>query len=152
MTSAGAPGVGRAVRWLLLFCTVFGLATMHTLGHADPHVDSHDPAVAMAVTGPAMGSGAFPAAVAEMVGAPGGHCPEGHCGGGPGHGGMSGWAVCLAVLGGFGVVMLLAALLLFAAGGAVGAGRRRLSVLGGPRPPPRRRWGLTVASVAVLRI
>jgi hypothetical protein len=142
ITTARRAGSGtRAARWVLLFCTLFGLATMHTLGHAgmhvDTHVDTHEPA---AVT------------TAMVSAAPDGHCPDGHCGGRPDHGRMSGWEVCLAVLGGLAVAVLLAALLLVPAAGLPASIRERLTGLRVPRPPPRRRVGLSVASVAVLRI
>lgn len=30
-------GIGRVARWVLLACTLFGLAAMHTLGHGGMH-------------------------------------------------------------------------------------------------------------------
>jgi hypothetical protein len=65
---------------------------------------------------------------------------------------MNGWAVCLAVLGGLAAAALLASLLLTPRRGLLAPGRERRAGLRVPRPPPRRWTGLTVASVAVLRI
>ncbi|MEV4705433.1 hypothetical protein [Actinoplanes sp. NPDC049316] len=153
MTITQAASVGRAVRWILLFCTVFGLATMHTLGHTGVHLDPHGSSAVMADAPPATATGAAPPDVTAMAAAAtGGHCPDDHCGGQRDHGGMSGWAICLAVLGGLAVAVLLAALLLMPATGLLAASRARRSSLRAPRPPPRQRMGLTVASVAVLRI
>jgi hypothetical protein len=48
-----AGQTGRSVRWLLLACTLFGLAAMHTIGHGGMHLEAagHHPA-AMAVAMP----------------------------------------------------------------------------------------------------
>ncbi|WP_199512034.1 hypothetical protein [Nucisporomicrobium flavum] len=147
MIPAEAAATGRAVRWILLFCTVFGLATMHTLGHSGVHrhAHGHPPATATATAGsvPMATAAAGPGAVAAE------HCPDGRC---HDHGGMNGWAVCLAVLGGLAVAVLLAALLLTPRRGLLAWGRDRRAGLRVPRPPPRRWLGLTVASVSVLRI
>jgi membrane-associated phospholipid phosphatase len=128
--------VGRAARWLLLACTLFGLAAMHTLGHAGMRMAADHHGVQVAAGPVTMG-------LADAVGA---HCPDGHC-----DGAMSGWSVCLAVLGGLAVIVLLAILLSWA------ASRRRVrlhlvAVSAAPRAPPRRTAGLTTASVAVLRM
>ncbi|MEV4706319.1 hypothetical protein [Actinoplanes sp. NPDC049316] len=144
MTPVEAAGIGRAIRLFLLLSTVFGLAAMHTLGHAGVHVGTHGHTAATAgVASPEAGETAA-AGSAD-------HCPDGHC---PGrdHGGMSGWAICLAVLGGLTAAVLLAALLLTSRPGPLGWGPGRPFAPSVPRPPPRRWMGLTVASVAVLRI
>ena len=145
-----ATMLGRAARWMLLFCTLFGLATMHTLGHAG--MDSHTGVVSMASTqvdllpgGTGSGMLRFEAVVTP--------CPDGHCGGGHGTGGMDAWSVCLAVLGGLATVILLSVLLLRHRSGSV---RPHDRAAGGPpvsrAPPGRRNLGLHVASLTVMRI
>lgn len=133
---------GRLARWLLLSCTLFGLAAMHTLGHVGPGVATHDPGAAMTVA-----PGGVHERTAVSAGDPA-DCPDGHCDGhGPG-----GWSVCLAVLGGLAALVLLAALLTWSASRR---SRARTRGAGGPaasRGPPRRPAGLTLASVAVLRV
>lgn len=133
-------------RWMLLACTVFGLAAMHTLGHAGMHMDTHPghgakpPAVAASMTIVAGTSMSVDdCACAHLL--PGGHGP----------GAMSGWSVCLAVLSGLAVMMLLAALLWTRS-------RRRgtpaTATLVRPmasRAPPRP-TGLRLATVSVLRL
>jgi hypothetical protein len=129
----------RLARWLLLVSTVFGLAMMHTLGHAGMQMGSptHQQAMAQGLVASAQ------KAAAEMV-APCPDCPAGH--------GMDGWNVCLAVLFGLAVLVLLAAL-------SLRLSRRppRLRDVpdgpqGGPRAPPPPAAGLAVVSIAVLRI
>lgn len=141
---------GRVARWLLLSCTLLGLALMHTIGHTGAHAGRpHQSAAAMAAPD---GEGLVPSIVAGAAAllAPA-DCPAGHCDG-HGSGGMSGWSVCVAILGGLLAVALLAALLASAISGrghrrAESAGRPRV-----PRGPPHRPAGLALASVAVLRI
>ena len=138
---------------MLLFCTLFGLAAMHTLGHADMRMDAHPhvaamPNAAVTVTAPDVIAGGIVQAAA-VVAAP---CTGDHCGGQRDHGGMTGWSICLAVLGGLAVVVLLAALLLQPARDRTRTGGKPVSDLPPARPPPRRRAGLTVASIAMLRI
>ncbi|HEX8343445.1 MAG TPA: DUF6153 family protein [Actinoplanes sp.] len=144
MTAEQTAGIGRAARWVLLFCTLFGLATMHTLGHAGMHPDEHTHPVTMPATAVAMADAAqlTPAAVTDTT------CTGHDCGHDRQHGTMSWWSICLAILGGLAAVVLLAALL-------QGPVRRRAGTGGGaagrirtPRPPPRRPARLTV----VLRI
>ncbi|MBB4742068.1 hypothetical protein BJY16_005527 [Actinoplanes octamycinicus] len=139
MISAAAT-IGRGARALLLLCTVFGLALMHTLGHSGVRVE-HSGTAAMAT----MSSAAISPVAAEATGA----CPDDHC---DGHGHVGVWSVCLAVLGGLAVVILLAmALLAVTRPGTPARGfqgsRRRTT-----RAPPAVRTGLTLASTAVLRI
>jgi hypothetical protein len=128
----------RLARWLLLVSTAFGLAMMHTLGHAGMQMDSppHQQAMAQGVVASAQ------KVAAEMV-APCPDCPTEH--------GM-GWSICLAVLFGLAALALLAAL-------AQRLSRRsprprdvRDGPQGGPRAPPPTAAGLAVVSIAVLRI
>jgi hypothetical protein len=161
---------GRAARWLLLACTLLGLAAMHTLGHAGMRMDAGRHGVPMAVAPVAVPPVAVPpvavppVAVAPVAAAPvaaapvavvppavaAEDCPAGHCDG-HGDGGMSGWSVCLAVLGGLAVIVLLAALLFRAASGRR-LRRRPVPVSAPARAPPKRPARLSTASVAVLRI
>ncbi|MEV8507670.1 DUF6153 family protein [Actinoplanes sp. NPDC051475] len=148
MTRAEVAGTGRVARWLLLACTLFGLAAMHTLGHAGTHAAGEHSAGGHVTVGTL-------AMQAMAVGAAKG---EGCAGGcthlGPlssGDGGMAGWSVCLAVLSGFAVLVLLAALWWAA------VMRRRMSGLqggrrvAGARAPPVR-FGLVLAAMSVLRL
>jgi hypothetical protein len=41
VTKAATAGTGRVARWMLLACTLFGLAAMHTLGHAGMQMGAH---------------------------------------------------------------------------------------------------------------
>ena len=153
MLSKGTEHVGRSARWLLLACTLFGLATIHTLGHAGMQIHAPDhpaaPAVA-SLSGSMHDLGAMSAAATFVTS---GVC-DGGCAHAPGptpHGGMTGWSVCLAVLGAFAMVLLLTVL---------GARSRRR---GPPAPdtgswavvsraPPVRPAGLAVAAGSVLRV
>ncbi|MGW5667602.1 hypothetical protein [Micromonospora sp. NPDC003776] len=164
-----AAVTGRWVRLLLLLCTLVGLTAMHTLGHgthtpadhATPHGTGHHPAaVEPAATWALAGMtgrtdsdpmAGLPALVRAVSGCPGDAChlralPLGDLGGHP-----SGWAVCLAVLGAFAVVLLLAALLRARSrtAGPIAAGPLRLAA--GPRAPPGRPYGLRLTAVSVLR-
>ncbi|MFI5894887.1 DUF6153 family protein [Actinoplanes sp. NPDC051513] len=141
MTGEPAAVAGRAARWLLLACTLFGLAAMHTLGHSGMHMDDH---AGHQPTGPVMAAAAAmnisSDAVAITVTA-----------GCPGCGGMAEWNVCLAVLTGLAVLVLLAALLLARrrpGGAPARSARTRPRV---PRGPPRPA-GLAVTAISVLRI
>ncbi|MGW4941891.1 DUF6153 family protein [Actinoplanes sp. NPDC004185] len=148
MQAADATTLGRTARWMLLFCTLFGLATMHTLGHAGMQMDSHAGVTSMsnAEAGPAH------AAVLD-IGATAAPCPDGHCGDGHGTGGMDAWSVCVAVLGGLAMVFLLGALLLSRRTGSARSPDRATGDPPAPRAPPGWRYqGLRVASLAVLRI
>jgi hypothetical protein len=130
------------VRWLLLACTLLGLAVMHTVGHASARMTPHDahPGTVAAMAPP----------LASWVAADAGEsCSGEHC---DGHGAMSGWSVCLAILQGFAVAFLLA-LVLLAVAGPRGATRQMRGGIAAPasRAPPRPA-GLTIASISVLRI
>ena len=140
--------IGRIARLVLLACTLFGLAAMHTIGHSGmTHAGHHhedQPASAHQVsTMPAF-------TAAQSDGCAGDGCvhavvlPEGG-------GQMDPWDLCVAVLSGLALALLLAGLLLLAVTGRFpplfGGGRRR-----------RRPWaasilpfGLAVATVSVLR-
>jgi hypothetical protein len=145
VTDGQAAQFGRAARALLLLVTVFGLAAMHTLGHAGMRMDTAQPGMSPAISAMAVpGAPLIEAVAAASMPCGGDHCPGGH-------GAMDGWSICLAVLGGLAVFVLLAALSV-----AVGGDRTRLRAAtaaeAASRAPPIRRPGLTMASTAVLRI
>ncbi|MFC3991167.1 DUF6153 family protein [Actinoplanes siamensis] len=146
MNGATVATIGRGARTALLLCTVFGLALMHTLGHAG--VRAEEPRTASMIT---MSQAASLAPVSFVAAAVTGECPDDHCPGHHDHGQMSAWSVCLAILGGLAVVLLLAMALLAAARPGPrprGSGTPLRHVT---RAPPDR-TGLTLASTAVLRI
>lgn len=148
MTRVQAADIGRTARWLLLACTVFGLATMHTVGHG-MRIDAHPHTSVLSGTTPAATvTGLWPAAlVQDVVAAP---CPDDHCG--SDHGGLAGWSVCLAVLGGLGLLIVIAYLLVHRGSGRPG-GRPDAATDGQPsRGPPWSTAGLTAVSATVLRI
>jgi hypothetical protein len=129
----------------LLLVTVFGLAAMHTLGHAGMRMDTDRPGMSHAISAVTVPVAPLIDAVAvASMPCDGDHCPGGH-------GAMNGWSICLAVLGGLAVFALLAALSV-----AVWGDRTRLreatAAEAASRAPPIRRPGLTMASAAVLRI
>jgi Family of unknown function (DUF6153) len=136
---------GRLVRWLLLACTLVGLAAMHCLGHAG---GAH--AVTMiAEAGHAMAT----TAALDPAGDCGGDgCAHlaGRPGGGGGHD-TPGWSVCLAIVSGFAALVLLAAALVTARrddpAGVLLAG----CGIGQRAPPNLRPVGLALATVSVLR-
>jgi hypothetical protein len=140
----GVGQAGRTVRWLLLACTLFGLAAMHTIGHAGMRhgASDHSPAMVVAMSG-----------TTSAESAADGLC-DGGCAHGPGsapHGGMAGWSVCLAVLGAVATLILLAMLV------APSRRRQRPASVADPwavvsRGPPVRPAGLALAAVSVLRI
>jgi hypothetical protein len=133
------------VRWLLLACTLLGLAVMHTVGHTSVGMATHAAHPGMVAEVAAQ----VPSLAGRAAADAGDSCPGGHC---DGHGAMSGWSVCLAVLQGFAAAVLLTLVLLAlvryrgamrqTTGGAVPASRA----------PPPRPTGLTIASISVLRI
>jgi hypothetical protein len=146
VTNGQAAQFGRAVRALLLLVTVFGLAAMHTLGHAGMRMDTAtSPRMSQAISVMTVPG----APLIEAVAAASLPCDSDHCT--DEHGAMNGWSICLAVLGGLAVFALLAALSV-----AVWADRTRLreatAAEAASRAPPIRRPGLTMASTAVLRI
>lgn len=138
---------------MLLVGTLFGLAAMHTIGHS-------------AITHAGHGRGAQPSstrqfstipAITATVSAVTQSQSDGCAGDGclhaaalPDGGQMGYWDLCVAVLSAFAIAMLLAALLLIAVTGRFpprSGGRRRFS----PRGPPILPFGLTLATVSVLR-
>ncbi|WP_203830335.1 DUF6153 family protein [Actinoplanes palleronii] len=147
MTSTTAATIGRTARTVLVLCTVFGLATMHTLGHAGVRAE-HPGTAAMTTV-----SAATALTGASFVAAPAAEtCPDDHCTGHHDHDQMSVWSVCLAILGGLTVIVLLALALLAGARPDLrprGAGASRRPAT---RAPPIAGAGLTLASTAVLRI
>jgi len=152
MTGERTALTGPVARWMLLACTLFGLAAMHTLGHAGMRMDEHvghrsvSPAAAAVMDRPAGVTAAMTAVTNDCLG-----CVQAGSPAGPGHGGMAGWDVCLAVLTGLAVLVLLTALLVTRSRRegppARAVGRRPR----GPRGPPRP-TGLTLAAASVLRI
>ncbi|WP_433794200.1 hypothetical protein [Actinoplanes sp. CA-252034] len=175
ITAVGGATVRRMAWWVLLTCTVIGLASMHTLGHGRV-AGSHGAHLA---GGPASAPSPFPLgssapspfllvssassvlvaplvglhSVGSLVGGPAVGSPsEDHESGG-GHG--SAWSVCLAVLAGLtAAVSLLAWLLLRRrAGSPVGVPAFVFSagwVI--PRAPPSLQAGLRLAVTSVMRI
>jgi uncharacterized protein DUF6153 len=147
VTHRPAADIRRCARWLLLLGTLFGLAAMHTLGHTGMQMVPPTNHAAPAVASIRASVQAYLEPAAEMREAP--SCTGDHC---PDHGAMSQWSVCLAVLGGLAVFALLVAVL-------IGGGRTRTPAAGKAmstpvtsRAPPQQRFGLTIASTAVLRI
>ena len=136
-----AAVTGRLAQWILLACTLLGLAAMHVLGHSTSHS--------------APTSAAMPATNSSQSVLDG--CPDGHCSqpSGSGHGrheDTPAWSVCLAVLAGFGIAVLVAWLLVGAGKSSwVGPPPSRVGC-GVPRVPPRQWVGLRLATVSVLRI
>jgi hypothetical protein len=130
------------VRWLLLACTLLGLAVMHTVGHTSARMAAHDahPGTVAAIA---------PALASWVAADAGESCFGEHC---DGHGAMSGWSVCLAILQGFAMAVLLALVLLALAGSrdAMRQPRGGGAALASRAPP--RPAGLTIASISVLRI
>ncbi|MFW3462370.1 hypothetical protein ACN24K_18085 [Streptomyces microflavus] len=141
-TAGGVRSGSRSVifgQLLLLAALLFGIVTMHTVGHPAEHAPSSSAPVAT--------SGAMPVAEAASDRAHPSH-------GSPDHSPLSGMdplSVCLAVLGAWGLALLGAWLSgLRAAGRPLGTtvGARLLRVLR-PNPPPPIS---VLASVSVLRI
>jgi disulfide bond formation protein DsbB len=132
------------VQWLLLACTLLGLAVMHTVGHTSLGMAPHDahPGMVAEVAAPVPNLAALGADARDS-------CPGGHC---DPHDAMSGWSVCLAILQGFAAAVLLT-LALLALGRSRGAMRQAEDgAVPASRAPPPRPTGLTIASISVLRI
>ncbi|GFN03458.1 hypothetical protein GCM10010298_07950 [Streptomyces microflavus] len=136
---------------LLLTALLFGIVTMHTVGHPAEHAPSSSAPVAA----PGTTSGAMPVSAPDAMPAPETASDRAHPShGSPDHSPMSGMdplSVCLAVLGAWGLALLGAWLSGLRADGrplgtAVGAGLLRVLR---PNPPPP----ISVLdSVSVLRI
>nr|BFE58320.1 hypothetical protein GCM10020063_028460 [Dactylosporangium thailandense] len=142
-------GLGRTARIALLLATLLGLTAMHTLGHAGPHLPNghqHAPAAEHAATMPMLSA----VNTAALTGCAGDGCAVLLTGSGHDHGGMDGWAICLAVLVAFAVIVLVAMLLTRRRANA-SPSRHRATRRAGPRAPPPRPFGLTLATVSVLR-
>lgn len=132
---------------LLLAALLFGIVTMHTVGHPAEHAPSSSASVAA----PGTMSGAMPMATSDAMPVAEAASDRAH----PSHGapmsGMDPLYVCLAVLGAWGLALLGAWLSVLRADGrplgtAVGAGLLRVLR---PNPPPP----ISVLdSVSVLRI
>ncbi|MER7274581.1 DUF6153 family protein [Dactylosporangium sp. NPDC000244] len=152
MAHAVNGGLGRTARIALLLATLLGLTAMHTLGHAGPHLPDghqHVPAAEHVATMPVL-SAVNTAALDALTGCAGDGCAMLLTGSGHDHGGMDGWAICLAVLVAFAVIVLVAMLLTRRRANASPA-RPRATRRAGPRAPPPRPFGLTLATVSVLR-
>jgi hypothetical protein len=148
-------------RLVLLACTLFGLAAMHTIGHNaaghgaghnDDHAESQPAAATEHVVAMAQVALNAVVPVVEPGGCAGDRCTPTALVAHGTSGGMSGWGLCVAVLSSFAIAVLLFALLLTRA-----SGRFRLWEMSGgparsPRGPPGRSFGLSVAAVSVLRI
>jgi hypothetical protein len=138
----GVAVSGRIARLVLLACTLFGLAAMHTIGHGGvDHAGHHDEPLVAAV------GSAFAAGEAASEGCECDHTATQPLGGS----GMSGWGLCVAVLGALAVAVLLAALLLGAVTGRHPPRTARGPCRRAPRAPPVLPFGLTLATVSVLR-
>jgi hypothetical protein len=117
---------------------------MHTLGHAGMQMHTHGHHAAQAAVAL---PGSMPELGAMTV------CDRGcaHDPGSPPYGGMSGWSICLAVLGAFAALLLLATLV-------AGSRRGRPAApdvgwwAGVSRGPPVSPAGLPMVAVSVLRI
>ncbi|ANW20469.1 DUF6153 family protein [Streptomyces clavuligerus] len=128
---------GRAGQLLLLVALLFGLGTMHTVGHPSPdRVQGHHGSV------PAPGAHAPGGIAASTAARTDGPEP------GAGHG-MDPALVCLAVLGAYGVALLVVGLRRRARALAARVRRVRPTGAEGPRAPPPRE---VLTRLSVLRI
>jgi hypothetical protein len=137
------------LRWLLLGCTLLGLAAMHTLGHTGHAMAMPDPPATHPQT-----TATMLAAHATHTAAPIGYpCLSGCAhvaGGGPAGGDPSSWSVCLAILTALAVAVLLGWLSRAATQrGATNRPTRPLAIT--CRAPPVAGVGLRLADLAVLR-
>jgi hypothetical protein len=145
----GTAMIGRIARLVLLACTLFGLAAMHTIGHgAMTHAGHHHETHATGTHQRSMMPAFTPA---ESDGCAGDGCA--HTAAMPDGSGsrMNPWDLCVAILSGSAIAVLLAGLLLIAVTGRFpprsGGGRLRRA----PWVPPILPLGLTLATVSVLR-
>ncbi|GIJ08900.1 DUF6153 family protein [Micromonospora andamanensis] len=136
-----AATTGRWLRFVLLACTLFGLAAMHSLGH--------DPVLGTA----GHGGHAAPISSAHLDGCHDERCvaPAAQTTEEPGHGHPSGWSVCLAIAAGLALAAVLAAHHLRRTRSVRPPDRRLTRARGGRAPPAFPMIGLTTASVSVLR-
>ncbi|MGX6607356.1 DUF6153 family protein [Micromonosporaceae bacterium Da 78-11] len=144
--------MGRVARWVLLACTVFGLAAMHTLGHAGMHGPATHEAAGHAIGMRVVGDTAvMTGSITGVIGCAGNGCVQlGARRGGDGD--MAGWSVCVAVLTGLAILLLLALLWAGITARRTSLPQRAGGTTGGARAPPLRRVGLMLARVSVLRI
>jgi hypothetical protein len=154
--SGAAVRIGRIARLVLLACTLFGLAAMHTIGHSGmAHADHHPEAASadsrQVVTMAAVAAGLSSMTPADSDGCAGDGCMHQAAMSAGGDGQMDRWGLCVAILTAFAIAGLLVALLLSGLSGRYPprAGRDRRRTL--PRAPPRLAVGLTLATVSVLR-
>ncbi|PZV97175.1 hypothetical protein SAMN05443287_105129 [Micromonospora phaseoli] len=127
---------------MLLVCTLFGLAAMHSLGH-DPILGTAGHGSHAAPATPALADGCHVERCIEQA-APASEEP--------GHGHATGWAVCMAILTGFALAVVLAAHFLRRTRSLRPRGRSHTRAVGGRAPPTATTIGLTTASASVLRI
>ena len=153
MVDDGTALAGQLARWLVLACTLLGVVTMHTLGHAGMQIGTHTSNNVVAHTA---APDPAPPPVEQMiaVGKVAGEDCHRECAQlrGPDHrDGMAGWGVCLAVLAGIAVLALITVLLTRSRSHAGSVTTTDPQTLGA-RGPPSRSAGLTLAAVSVLRI
>ncbi|MFF5215496.1 DUF6153 family protein [Micromonospora sp. NPDC000442] len=137
-----AATTGRWLRFVLLACTLFGLAVMHSLGH--------DPVLGAA----GHGSHAAPISSTHVDGCHTEQCvaPAAQSTQEPGHGHPSGWAVCVAIAAGVALAVVLTVRLLRRTRSVLPRDRRLTRARGARAPPDFPMIGLTTAAVSVLRI
>ena len=134
-------GAGRRLsRWLLLACTLVGLAAMHSLGHGGA---DHVGAITNHAVTRMMGT--EPVAVSDCASDVCSHLSAPH------QHDTTMRDVCLAVLTAFAVALLLAVLRLSRSGARVAPWSVQHSYAVGPRAPPSALVGLTLATVSVQR-
>ncbi|MEU0355113.1 hypothetical protein [Streptomyces cyaneofuscatus] len=141
-STVGGVRSGSAVcrQLLLLAALLFGIVTMHTVGHP---AAEHGPSASVPMSAPVSDAVALPMAPSDAAHSSPDHSPMS---------GMDPLSVCLAVLGAWGLALVGARLLLGlradgrALGTPVGAGLLRVPR---PNPPPPIS---VLASVSVLRI
>ena len=146
----GSAAIGRRIaRLVLLACTLFGLAAMHTIGHgAVDHAGHHrEPSAAVTLALFAIDDVA-PSASHDCVADGCGQAAARHGSGGHGMGIAE---LCVAVLGALAVAVLLAALLLTMITGRSPPRAPRCQERKASRAPPVLPFGLTLAAVSVLR-
>lgn len=151
MGNAAASRTRRIVRWMLLVSTLFGLAAMHTLGHASVRMDAHSHIGARSLTAMTVDS-VHALAIELSAAAPVVQCARNQCDGHGQSGGMSGWSICLAVLTGIALIGLVVTFLSDFARGRWRRARHAGLDAATARPPPKRLAGLPLRSIAVLRI
>jgi hypothetical protein len=154
--SGATARIGRIARLVLLACTLFGLAAMHTIGHsgmahADHHRDAGSAGSRQIVTLAIIAAGVSSMSPGDSDGCAGDGCMHQAAMSAGGDGQMDRWGLCVAILTALAIGVLLVALLLRAAAGRSPprSGRDRRRTL--PRAPPWLPVGLTLATVSVLR-